>query len=371
MTKEKTLESWLSSYSFQVPEDQVAQAPKQQRDQSKLLERTQDGMIRYHTFSHLVDLIPKDSLIIVNETKVFSCRLLTKTKTGGKIEVFLLENPEAKKSSTLKALVRPFKKAQEGLTLEFDKQVLGTIIKKEKEASTATVTLQFNLNYENLSLWINEKGHVPLPPYIKRSDRSQHTSDLTQYQTVYAESVGSVAAPTAGLHFTKDLLAKLKEKNIQTAAVTLHVGLGTFLPIKEEVITNHTMHEEVYQVSKETLLKINKAKNEKRKIIIVGTTSLRCLESFFLKAKKENKNPEVLSNVWHKTTLFIHPTKEETRYKPQVGDALITNFHQPHSTLFILICALVGREEALMLYHEAIKQGYRFYSYGDSSLLWL
>lgn len=371
MTKISSENERLSSYSFSVPDELVAQNPKDKRDHSKLLERSSEGKISHKTFCDLAESLPEDSLIILNETKVFSCRLLTKTKTGGKLEVFLLENPLSKKSSELKALVRPLKKIKESMTLDFEKDISAKVLKIEKEGTSQIVSLSFNLSYETLANWIEEKGTIPLPPYIKRKDRSKHEEDLERYQTVYAKNTGSVAAPTAGLHFTPELMAKLKEKNIEIATVTLHVGLGTFLPIKEEIITNHKMHEETYLVPKKTLEKIEGKKKNGKKIILVGTTSLRCLESFFLKAKNEKLEPKELTNKWLKTNLFVHPQSEGEIYKPQICDALITNFHQPNSSLFILICALLGKDEALKAYHEAIENRYRFYSYGDSNLLWL
>ena len=360
----------LSAYSFTVPEELIAQNPQDKRDQSRLLKRSKEGELLHTEFQKLPDLLPEGSLIIVNETKVFSCRLLTKTPTGGKLEIFLLENPVAKGSSTLTALVRPSKKAKVGMELVFDEKVIGKIVSKDEEAQTKTIEISFNLDPEELSSWIDKKGSIPLPPYIKRKDRSQHEEDLERYQTVYAKNVGSVAAPTAGLHFTPDVIAKLKEKNIEIKAVTLHVGLGTFLPIKEEIITNHKMHEETYRVPKETLLKIQEKKKEGKKIILVGTTSLRCLESFLLKSQKEKIQAEELTDKWIKTSLFIHPKEGEETYTAQIGDGLITNFHQPNSSLFILISALIGRKEALCLYKEAVKERYRFFSYGDSNLLW-
>ena len=361
----------LSSYHFDVPEELVAQSPKDKRDNSKLLERKKTGALNPSNYSDLSEIIPENSLVILNQTKVFSCRILTKTATGGKLEIFLLENPLSKNSSTLKALVRPAKKIKEGMSIDFEDEVQANVVKIETSGSTKLTSLTFNLEPKKLNEWVDKVGSIPLPPYIRRSDKSQHQEDKERYQTVYAKELGSVAAPTAGLHFTDDLLEKLKKKNIEVATITLHVGLGTFLPVKEENITNHIMHEETYRVPKETVQKIEKKKANNQKVILVGTTSLRCLESFYLKAKQEEIEPVQISDKWLSTSLFVHPQENSTLYTPQIGDALLTNFHQPGSSLFILICALIGREEALELYEEAIQKKYRFFSYGDSSLLWL
>ena len=360
----------LSSYHFEVPEELIAQDPETKRDESKLLERKASQEIIHQKFYNLVDALPEDSLLILNETKVFSCRLLTKTKTGGKLEVFLLEDPISKKSSILKALIKPFKKIKTSEVLTFSDNVEACILEIKKEQNTQVAFLQFNLPPEKLFDWISKTGSIPLPPYIKRSDRRRQEQDLLRYQTVYAENVGSVAAPTAGLHFTQEILKKLKEKNITLAHITLHVGLGTFLPIKVDDIRDHYMHEETYLVPKKTLELIKEKERSDKKIIFVGTTTLWALESFFLKAKKQKIDLEELTDTWLQTNLFIHPTEEEVVYKPQKGHAIITNFHQPGSSLFILICALIGKDEALKLYKEAIDKKYRFFSYGDSSFLW-
>jgi len=271
----------------------------------------------------------------------------------------------------LEALAKPFKKIKEGMTLSFASGVSAEVVSKLDQNKLAKIMLQFNLEARELDVWLAKEGRVPLPPYIKREKGPSSDQDQSRYQTVYAKKTGSVAAPTAGLHFTEEVIAKLKRKNIDFAKVTLHVGLGTFLPIKEEEILKHEMHSETYQVPKESLAKIEKAKKEGRKIIMVGTTSLRCLESFYLKAQKESLLVDDLADKWLKTNLFIYPKKDGTLYKPQVGDALLTNFHQPCSSLFVLISALLGREEVLTMYQRALKKDYRFYSYGDSSLLWL
>lgn len=370
MLKDKPPHS-LSSYEFTVPEELVAQTPESKRENAKLFVRKPKEIFQHQSFSELPELLPEGSLIIVNETKVFSCRLLTKTPTGGKLEIFVLENPLAEQSSTLKALIRPAKKVRSGMKISFGEDVTATVLKQEMSGNTKISTLAFNLEPKELSSWMDRVGSIPLPPYIKRQDRSSHETDKARYQTVYAKNLGSVAAPTAGLHFTKEVLEGLKKKKIRTAPITLHVGLGTFLPIKEENITKHLMHQETYRVPKETIDLIESTKAQGKKIILVGTTSLRCLESFFLKALEEKTPPKKLADTWLQTNLFIYPDEAETLYKPQCGDALITNFHQPSSSLFILICSLIGREEALKLYGEATQKKYRFFSYGDSSLLWL
>ena len=230
--------------------------------------------------------------------------------------------------------------------------------------------MEFDQQADELSLWLEKEGKVPLPPYIKREKGPSAQADHSRYQTVYAKNTGSVAAPTAGLHFTPEVISKLEGKGIQFAKVTLHVGLGTFLPIKNEEILTHKMHEERYLVPETTYDKIEKARQEGRKVILVGTTSLRTIESFYLRLKA-GETAKQLVDQYLKTDLFIYPKEDGTLYKPQVGEALMTNFHQPCSSLFVLVSALLGRELALEMYGEAIKKDYRFYSYGDSSLLWL
>ena len=334
--------------------------------------KEQNGSLLNHYVTDLPKILPANSLLIFNDTQVFPSRLIGQLETGGKVELFLLYSPIHAKGSLVPAIGKPFKKLKEETKVYFKDGLVACIKSRDTQSVSPTLQLEFNLNPEDLVNWTIRNGYVPLPPYIKRKQAlpAKDSEDLLRYQTVYAKNLGSVAAPTAGLHFTPDLFSRLSAANIDTANVTLHVGAGTFMPIKTENIDAHDMHNELYSMPQATWNKIIQAKAEGRNIIPVGTTSLRCLESF-ARLINEGRCPSDLVDRWHDTKLFIRPKTKEDRFQSKLINGLMTNFHQPCSTLFMLICALVGYEEAKKMYAFAIENSYRFYSYGDSNLLWL
>lgn len=363
----------LSDFNYQLPTELVAHNPESQRDQSKLLVSQSNRTLTDHMFSELPNIIPENSLIVANNSKVFASRFIGQLPTGGKVEIFLLGKPYGSKSAVSEAIGKPMKKLKRGSKIHFSDSVTATVIEKNDSDFTPTIKVEFNLSSEELLIWSESKGYIPLPPYINRETLlpSEESNDKEKYQTVYANEIGSVAAPTAGLHFTTDLIKNLKSKNIDFTEVTLHVGAGTFMPVKSENIDEHIMHKEWNYIPIKTIEKIEHAKKNGYKIICVGTTSLRTLESIYRKAKTENKSLIEFANQWNETDLFLRPEDKNDIYKPWIIDGLITNFHQPCSTLFMLICKLVGYDNAHKHYQYAIKNKYRFFSYGDSNLFWL
>ncbi|NRA45698.1 MAG: tRNA preQ1(34) S-adenosylmethionine ribosyltransferase-isomerase QueA [Oligoflexales bacterium] len=362
----------LKDFNFEIPQEQIAQTPCSQRSGSRLLVKEQNGSLLNHYVTDLPQILPANSLLIFNDTQVFPSRLIGHLETGGKVELFLLYSPIHAKGSLIPAIGKPFKKLKEETKIYFKDGLVACIKSRDAEAASPTLQIQFNLEASELIDWTIRNGYVPLPPYIKRKEAlpAKESEDLVRYQTVYAKNLGSVAAPTAGLHFTPDLFKKLHAADIETANITLHVGAGTFMPIKTENIDAHDMHTELYSMPCDTWAKIAQAKKEGRNIIPVGTTSLRCLESFH-KQVLEGMHPDELVDQWHETKLFIRPKSADDRFRSSLINGLMTNFHQPCSTLFMLICALVGYEEAKNMYRFAVENTYRFYSYGDSNLLWL
>jgi len=368
----------LSDFEYNLPDGLIAQDPLKARQSSRLFVRHADESEDHKNFRNLADFIPQDSLVIVNNSKVFASRLVGKLQTGGKIEIFVLEKPKAEdlksnQKSLVPALGRPFKKLKVGTEVYFEGGVTGVIRNRENDGISSQVEVEFSLPAEELLSWMNQFGYVPLPPYIQRKEAKTAglSEDKNSYQTVYAQHEGSVAAPTAGLHFEDEVICELKRKNINIAPVTLHVGAGTFMPVKHQEIDQHTMHKELYQIPQKTAEEIVRAKTEGRKIIAVGTTSFRSIESA-LKLKDGDINSIVeCADQWMETDLFVRPRNRSDRYKSRIIDGLITNFHQPGSTLFMLICSLIGYENALSHYQTAIDEKYRFLSYGDSNLFWL
>ncbi len=336
-----------SSYYYDLPEELIAQYPLQERSSSRLLVlNKQSGQIHHEHFTDIVDHFKKGDLLVVNSTKVIPARLVGKRETGGKIEVFLLNHIV---NDTWRCLVKPGRKCPIGTTIRITDNFTGTVIDTSTEGSRL---VKFNY-LGNFWSALSEAGHIPLPPYIKREAEK---ADSITYQTIYAKIKGSVAAPTAGLHFTEEVLQALRDKSVEIAEVVLHVGLGTFRPVKTENIEDHKMHSEYCSISKETATAINKAKAEGRRIIAVGTTSTRVLESFA-------KDNEVESgNKW--TDIFIYPGK-----KFRIVDAMITNFHMPESTLIMMISAFSGYENTMNAYKIAVAEKYRFFSYGDAMLI--
>lgn len=339
----------LADFDYKLPQELIAQKPISPRDHSKLmvLDKKKRSISHRHFFD-LSDYLQKGDVLVLNNTKVFPARLIGNRKdTGGKVEIFLLR--EIKKGEW-EVLIGNLKNKL-GQTVVFSKSLEAKIIKRVDES---VWQVKFNKSDKAFDKILETLGQVPLPPYIKNNQAKSVLKK--EYQTVFAEVKGSVAAPTAGFHFTKNLLAKLKKNGVQIEYVTLHVGLGTFQSVKESNILKHKMHSEWASVDAKTAKRLNQAKKAKQRIIAVGTTSARTLESF-------SKNQKIkLGHKW--TNIFIYPG-----YKFQFIDGLITNFHLPKSTLIMLISALAGRNFILKAYQEAIKKRYRFYSFGDAMLI--
>ena len=336
-----------SDFDYYLPENLIAQTPVYPRDTSRLLVYDrQSDVISHKHFYDIVDYLKEGDVLVRNNTKVLPARMFAFTKNGGKVEVLLLKRFNL---NEWEVLVKPGKKAKPGVTLtisnELSLEVMGTI----EESGSRRVKFMYDGVFEDI---ISRVGEMPLPPYITKK-----LEDQGRYQTVYAKVDGSAAAPTAGLHFTDQLIEKIKAKGVEIVDVLLHVGLGTFRPVKTDDILSHHMHSEYYEISADSAERINKAKKEGRRIIAVGTTSVRTLESAsdsdgFIKAKKEN------------TEIFIYPP-----YKFKCVDALITNFHLPKSTLLMLVSALSTREKMLEVYKTAVENEYRFFSFGDAMLI--
>lgn len=341
----------LKKFDYNLPKNLIAQKPTSPRDQSRLLILDKkSGALAHKHFYNIADYLKAGDVLVLNNTKVMPARLIgRKEETCGKVEIFLLNKI---KNNIWRCLVGG-KKRKEKLRVEFSKNLKAEIIKNNQDG---TWQVKFNKSGKEFMKLVEKIGRTPLPPYIKRAVELK--SDRKNYQTVYAEDkkIGSVAAPTAGLHFTPALMKKLKNKGVQFEYVTLQVGLGTFAPVKIDDITKHKMHAEWIEADKKTLASIIKAKKQGRRIIAVGTTSARTLETIFNK-----KSPKSFSG-W--TDIFIYPG-----YKFKATDALITNFHLPKSTLLMLVSALAGREKILKAYQEAVKKKYRFFSYGDAMLI--
>ena len=335
-------------FDFELPEELIAQEPILKRDSSRLMVvDKKTGSISHHVFTDIVDLLNKGDVLVLNDTKVIPARLFgIKENTSAHIEVLLLNNIE---NNIWSCLVKPAKRVKEGTIISFGD---GLLKAKCLEVDDEGIR-KIEFKYDGIFMEILDKlGTMPLPPYIKTK-----LKDKDRYQTVYAKNIGSAAAPTAGLHFTKELLEKIKNKGIIICYVTLHVGLGTFRPVKVEDVSKHKMHSEYYEMNEETANILNKAKEEGRRIISVGTTSVRVLETVMNKYNYFCK-----CSGW--TDIFIYPG-----YKFKAIDNLITNFHLPKSTLIMLVSALASREIILNAYKEAVKEKYRFFSFGDSMFI--
>ena len=335
-------------FDFELPEELIAQEPILKRDSSRLMVvDKKTGSISHHIFTDIVDLLNKGDVLVLNDTKVIPARLFgIKENTNAHIEVLLLNNIE---NNIWSCLVKPAKRVKDGTIISFGD---GLLKAKCLEVDDEGIR-KIEFKYDGIFMEILDKlGTMPLPPYIKTK-----LKDKDRYQTVYAKNIGSAAAPTAGLHFTKKLLEKIKNKGIIICYVTLHVGLGTFRPVKVEDVSKHKMHSEYYEMNEETANILNKAKEEGRRIISVGTTSVRVLETVMNKYNYFCK-----CSGW--TDIFIYPG-----YKFKGIDNLITNFHLPKSTLIMLVSALASREIILNAYKEAVKEKYRFFSFGDSMFI--
>ena len=335
-------------FNFDLPEELIAQDPLEDRSSSRLLVLDKEtGKTEHHVFREIIDYLEEGDCLVINDTKVIPARLIgSKIGTDAKIEVLLLK---IKENDVWETLVKPGKKAKIGTRISFgDGLLVGEVVDIVEEGNRL-----IHFEYEGIFEEILDRlGQMPLPPYI-----THQLEDKNRYQTVYAKHSGSAAAPTAGLHFTPELLKKIEEKGVQIARVTLHVGLGTFRPVKVDNILEHHMHSEFYQIEEEAAEKINTAKANGKRVIAVGTTSCRTIES----AAKEDGTIAPVSG-W--TDIFIYPG-----YQFKVLDCLITNFHLPESTLVMLVSALAGREHVLNAYEEAIKERYRFFSFGDAMFI--
>ena len=338
----------VKDYDYDLPEELIAQDPLEDRSSSRLmvLDR-QTGDVEHRHFTDILEYLHPGDCLVINNTKVIPARLFgVKEDTQAKIEVLLLKRKE---NDIWETLVKPGKKAKPGTKLVFGDGLLTAEVVDVVEEGNRLIQFHYDGIFEEI---LDQLGQMPLPPYI-----THQLKDKNRYQTVYAKYDGSAAAPTAGLHFTKEVLQKVKDMGVDIAEVTLHVGLGTFRPVKVENVLDHHMHSEFYMVSQEAADKINRAKESGHRVIAVGTTSTRTLEA----AADENGRLHETSG-W--TEIFIYPG-----YQFKVIDALITNFHLPQSTLVMLVSALAGREHVLHAYEIAVKERYRFFSFGDAMLI--
>lgn len=360
----------LKDFSVEIPDRLIAQEPLADRAASRLLVHNPNGTIVHSIMKRLPTLLPRGTRLVVNDTRVVPGRLLGHTPSGGKVELMLLR-PVDTDLNRWSALGKPFKKIAVGQTITFPGQCTAQIIERIYEGDQPSLVVEFSLDFTKFWEWMEKEGYIPLPPYIVRKDAIQapESRDRERYQTIYAREKGSVAAPTAGLHFSSELWADLLEQGITPVPVTLHVGGGTFLPVKSTNIEQHAMHKESFMISKSSFEELERAGREGHPIVAVGTTSLRCLESLARKAKESGF--ERLLDQWHETDLFLYPETKESRIKPWAISGLITNFHQSESSLLMLVSALVGYEKIREIYQDAVKREYRFHSYGDASLLWL
>ncbi|MEK4512420.1 tRNA preQ1(34) S-adenosylmethionine ribosyltransferase-isomerase QueA [Paenibacillus sp. FSL K6-2524] len=337
-------------YDFHLPEELIAQTPLVERSASRLLTlNKEDGSIKHHVFTDILDYLRPGDTLVLNDTRVIPARLFgIKEDTGAKAEVLLLKDVG---NDRWEALVKPGKKLKNGAVIIFGDELKATI---EDESDMGGRILKFS--YEGIFNEILDRlGQMPLPPYIK-----EKLDDRERYQTVYSKVEGSAAAPTAGLHFTEELLSQVAAKGVDIAFVTLHVGLGTFRPMSVDRVEDHVMHDEYYILSQETADKLNETRARGGRVIAVGTTSARTLETV---AQQCGTGPIVPSSGW--TGIFIYPG-----YSFGLVNVMLTNFHLPKSTLVMLVSALAGREHIMKAYHEAIEQHYRFFSFGDAMLIY-
>ena len=338
----------VSEFNFDLPQELIAQDPLEDRSSSRLLVLDKEtGEIRHRGFRDLLSFLKAGDCLVINDTKVIPARLYgVKEETGARIEVLLLKRKE---KDVWETLVKPGKKARPGTVISFGEGILRGEVTEVAEEGNRLIRFSYQGIFEEI---LDRLGQMPLPPYITHELR-----DKNRYQTVYARHDGSAAAPTAGLHFTEELLKEIEDMGVTIAHVTLHVGLGTFRPVKVENILDHHMHSEFYMVEEEEAEKVNRARREGGRVVCVGTTSCRTVES----ASDEDGILKAGSG-W--TDIFIYPG-----YKFKVLDCLVTNFHLPESTLVMLVSALAGREHVLHAYQEAVREKYRFFSFGDAMLI--
>lgn len=339
----------LAEFDYNLPGELIAQAPAGARDESRLMRLDRKtGEIRTALFKDLPRFLRKDDLLVVNDSRVVPCRLYGRKGTGAEIEILLLRKHG---EAVWEALLRPGKRVRENTILHFGPEISGEA-KVVKKISDKAWLLEFRTETD-FETFLRIKGRAPLPPYIKRSAQNDAARDLERYQTVYARVPGSVAAPTAGLHFTRDVLGQLGDRGVGIAEITLHVGYGTFLPITAENVEEHEMEEEFFEIGEQSAAAINRAP----RVIAVGTTSTRVLES----VSDEKGQVKAAGG---STKLFIYPG-----YRFKRVEGLITNFHLPKSSLFLLAAAFAGKENLLRAYETAIREKFRFYSYGDCMLI--
>ena len=335
-----------SDYYYDLPQELIAQTPAEPRDSSRLLVYDRKtGKTEHRIFRDIKEYLRPGDVLVINNTKVLPARMFAYTKNGGKVEVLLLKRRDL---AEWEVLVKPGKKARVGAELTISEELSLTVLDRT-ETGERIVRFHYDGVFEDI---LSRVGTMPLPPYIH-----EKLEDQTRYQTVYCKTDGSAAAPTAGLHFTQQLLDEIRAMGVQIAEVLLHVGLGTFRPVQEEDLTHHVMHSEYYRVDEKAAESVNAAKREGRRVIAVGTTSVRTLETVadehgFLRPCSGD------------TSIFIYPP-----YRFKCVDALITNFHLPESTLIMLVSALIGRERCLSVYREAVEERYRFFSFGDAMLV--
>ena len=335
-----------ADFSFELPDELIAQNPPERRGLSRLMVLDRNGQKRsHHRMGDLPALLDSGSLLVFNNSRVRKARIYGISETGASVEFLLLKRLDPR-SWTFMA--RRSKRRRPSSRYAFEDGLAAEIVDLENKR-----LLRFDRPVDDA--WLDRHGHIPLPPYIRREDTPE---DQERYQTVYAATTGSAAAPTAGLHFTRELLAEFADRGFETAFITLHVGPGTFLPVRSEHIEDHVMHEESYSIDEETAAAIEKARSEKRPIVAVGTTSLRALESAWDEEQRHLRRGEAA------TSIFIYPG-----YAFKLADQLFTNFHVPESTLLMLVSAFAGREFILESYQEAVDRRYRFFSYGDAMLV--
>ena len=338
----------VTEFDYELPEELIAQTPIKKRDESRLMVlNRKEQTIEHKIFKDIIDYLKPGDVLVRNNTKVIPARLYGKKETGAKVEFLLLNNIEG---DIWESIVRPGNKLHVGTKVIFGDGILEAEILEVMPGGTRKVEFKYEGIFNEI---LDKIGLMPLPPYIHES-----LKEKDRYQTVYAKYEGSAAAPTAGLHFTPELLEKIQEKGVEIANVTLHVGIGTFRPVKEDTVEAHKMHSEHFYIKQEDVDKINKAKQEGRRVIAVGTTSCRVLESI------ADENTGMVKPIEDDTEIFIYPG-----YKFKCIDGLITNFHLPQSTLLMLVSALAGKEYIMKAYKEAVKEKYRFFSFGDAMFI--
>ena len=338
----------VSEFNYELPEELIAQTPLEKRDESRLMVlNRKEQTIEHKTFKDIIDYLKPGDVLVRNNTKVIPARLYGKKETGANVEFLLLNNQEG---DIWECIVRPGNKLHVGTKVIFGEGLLTAEVLEILPGGTRKVKFYYNGIFNEI---LDQIGLMPLPPYIHES-----LKEKDRYQTVYAKYEGSAAAPTAGLHFTPELLKRLEEKGVIIANVTLHVGIGTFRPVKEDTVEKHEMHSEHFYIKQEDVEKINKAKQEGRRVIAVGTTSCRVLESI------ADEKTGMVKPIEDDTEIFIYPG-----YKFKCIDGLITNFHLPQSTLLMLVSALAGKEYIMNAYNEAVKEKYRVFSFGDAMFI--